>query len=177
MQYQQLQQQQQWLAATPGAIAGTTPTSSSASAARALSATLLSAQKQRMLAEGTLQSLQAAVAKVQTSASAGAGKENGSGAGSKALPPPPAAAYSHQRVSPGHFWVNPTRAPLQPQQQGSPATAAQHMGGHQPTADSGSSHGAAASTPLSQQSSHGGSPALVDSLVLRGMSKWGWSGR
>lgn len=145
------------------------------------------------LAKGTLHNLQAAAAKVPALTSphscTNSGKENSDGAASPAasptastlnllsqsLPPPPAAAYSHQRVSPGHFWVQPTRSPLQPHQaasaMASPLAGPATRCGRDSQAQPGPGTAAApAATPLSQQASRaescqsGASSALLDNL-------------
>lgn len=150
------------------------------------------------LARGTLNSLQAAVARTPMLTASHActfgGKENSKGAASSAaspaascalqlmpqcLPPPPAAAYGHQRISPGHFWVQPMRSPLQPHQQNTDGATTPPLAGPT-TSSSSNSRGQSGSgvlamaeaspataTPLSQQASHAGScQSRADSAVI-----------
>ena len=143
------------------------------------------------LAESALHSLHAASGKAAPHPSSAAGKENAASAALPWLPGPPDTTYGHQRVSPGHFLVQPTRSPLQQQQYqqqqqqhlelqqweaGSPATTA----GVAPAASTSSQRGGSAAaadsgTPLSQQGSRVSS-ALVDhlNLALRALGGRAW---
>jgi len=145
------------------------------------------------LAECTLQSLQAAMSKAGTASAAdkeNSGCSSGAVCSSRALqplPPLPMASYSHQRVSPGHFLVNPTRSPLQQQPQQAAATsAAPATLFGTPVASSGSAHwahsgpaaaapaAAAAVTPLSQARSCASSAHSVDNLSSALRDPGGW---
>lgn len=152
--------QQRQLAAD-GAVQGSSPrrlaaafASAAPSPAAALAATLQSAQRQRLQAESTLHSLQAA--KASPLGGAG-GKENSTAAGP-------------WRISPGHFVVGHARSPLAAAPQPQPGSASGEPAGSGGAgsslgARSGGSAPAASGTPLSQQGSRASS-ALVGHLNL-----------
>ena len=111
------------------------------------------------LAESALYSLQAAGGKAAPPPSTASGKENAASMALPHLPGPPDATYGHQRVSPGHFLVQPTRSPLQQQHHLQQCQALQQWEAGSPVPP------ASAATPLSQQGSRVSS-ALVDNLNL-----------